>query len=143
MLRKTGEDYFALFLDFFTLIWSELSMPHIKGEENMFYQAELSFLQSCLARCQVQTLLVLPQALLIEPLDLGIRKLVGAPAGICSTCAEVVENIKDHTVYFLSDAYACSYLFFRLPRTEQLLLVGPYINVEKTAEQIMEAAEMR
>lgn len=109
----------------------------------MFYQAELSFLQSCLAKCHVQTLLVLPQALLIEPLDLGIRKLVGAPAGICSTCAEVVENIKDHTVYFLSDAYACSFLFFRLPETEQLLLVGPFVNAEMTTQLIMEGAEKR
>jgi len=107
----------------------------------MFYQAELSFLQSCLAKCRVQVQLLPAHALLTESLDMGLRRLLGASANICSDCSDVVENIKPHTVYMFSDAYNCNYLFLQLPSPENILLIGPYMNAEITTERIMEEAE--
>jgi len=109
----------------------------------MFYQAELGFLQSCLAKCHVQAQSVPRRALLTESPDMGLRQLLGAPTGICCDCADVVEKIKSRTVYVLSDGYACSYLFFQLPEQDHLLLIGPYMNTEITTERIMEEAEKR
>lgn len=104
----------------------------------MFYQAELKFMQDVLAKCRVQLLLVSADALLNDSPDLGLRRMLGIAGGLCGSHEEAVSNLRQHIVYLLRDAFYCNYLFLRLPRREDILLIGPFTAEEFTSDRVMQ-----
>jgi len=107
----------------------------------MNYQAELKFLQACLAKCRVQFEITAPHSLLTSAPDLGLRRLLGVDEGLCCGCADVINNLKSHTVYMLTDPFSCHYVFIQLPENDSVFLFGPYVTEEHTSELIIKMSE--
>lgn len=108
----------------------------------MFWQKELIFLTKILEKCHIQSFLVDPELPLDERFDMGLRKLF---------CAESEQenfytyfpNIETNTVYRVSDAFFCKYIFMLLPNTDKktIYIIGPYVSEEINNQKVLEQSE--
>ena len=108
----------------------------------MPYQTEFRFLKETLAKIHVKTALLVPGEVPTEAPDMGLRHFLGQTEDYLRFSTELPRRIQPNTIYKLTDAYLCSYLFLRLPTgVPSVLLLGPYLTVSPTRQQIMESAE--
>lgn len=54
-----------------------------------------------------------------------------------------IKNLKENTVYRITDDFCCCYIFMVLPDTEEksVMVAGPYIKTEMTYQTLIELAE--
>lgn len=105
----------------------------------MNYQAELGIVRASFEGLHVNTRIVYRDVPLSEELmNMGIRKLVGAPSDIRQLIAAKLDEANKHTIYIMTDSFACSYMFLILPDEVQecALLIGPYLSKPVTRAQI-------
>ena len=108
----------------------------------MPYQTEFRFLKETLAKIHVKTALLAPGEVPTEAPDMGLRRFLGQTEDYLRFSTELPRQIQPNTIYKLTDSYLCSYLFLRLPSgVPSVLLLGPYLTVSPTRQQIMESAE--
>ena len=81
----------------------------------MPYQAEFRFLKETLRKVHVQAALLVPGEVPTEAPDLGLRHFLGQTEDYLRFFTELPRQIQPNTIYKLTDAYLCSYLFLRLP----------------------------
>lgn len=108
----------------------------------MFYDNELNFLQKALLKCRIDSYIIDPNENIEHQLDKGLRKIFQAD-GVNKAFDNLFREITPRTLYRLTDIFSCKYIFLELPfcEKETLLLIGPYINFDVSAEQILEACE--
>ena len=104
-------------------------------------QAEFRFLQNTLVKVHLQCLLLtLGQTPEAAP-DMGLRHFLGHKKDYHRFFEELPQQAQSNTIYKLTDSYLCNYLFLRLPDSSQLLLIGPYLTVQLSHQQLLQEAE--
>lgn len=108
----------------------------------MFYSHELYFLQQMLTKCHLQSRIIDPAQPLDEGLDMGLCRLFSRN-DYPETFSDFFPTVSENTVYRLADVFMCRYVFLRLPtsESENILLIGPYMNVDISQQQILEQCE--
>ncbi len=108
----------------------------------MFYEAELQFLRSVFKKCHIRTFVFSSDDVPYEEIDTGFSKLLNISTDFEKSQKEIVNVIKENTVFEFKDIFSCSYMFMLLPESDkQVLLIGPYIENIPTRKQILETAE--
>lgn len=108
----------------------------------MPYQAEFRFLQQVIAKLHLQSCILTPGELPTEAPDQGLRHFLGQSEEYIRFFLDFPQQIAPNTIYKITDAYLCNYLFLRLPSgVPSVLVIGPYLTVSLTHQQIMESAE--
>ena len=109
----------------------------------MYYHAELRFFRSVLEKMLIQSHIVHHQDLSSYVLDFGLRKTLGTEMAYDEAFRKFVGMVEENTVYKLTDAYCCNYMFMILPDTDgnTSLVMGPYLSFEMSTERLMEEAE--
>lgn len=108
----------------------------------MFYSHELYFLQQMLTKCHLQCRTIDPNEVLDEGVDKGLRRLF-SHSDYLETFTDFFPEVSPNTVYRLTDVFLCRYVFLKLPSPESdnILLIGPYLNVDISHQQILEQGE--
>ncbi len=108
----------------------------------MFYDNELNFLQKALLKCRIDSNIIDPNENIEHQLDKGLRRIFQAD-GVNKAFEALFSEIIPRTLYRLTDIFSCKYIFLELPfcEKETLLLIGPYMIVDVSAEQILESCE--
>jgi AraC-like DNA-binding protein len=108
----------------------------------MWYQTELSFLQSMLKKMNLQILILTKDKFPVSPPDLGIRKFLGRETEYHRMFYELPFEASQNTIYKLTDNYLCNYLYLMLPgESPTILMIGPYMLVQLTHQQLLQEAE--
>lgn len=104
----------------------------------MNYQAELDIVRESFRMLHINTHIIYRDTPLDESIDMGIRKLLGASDNIGQVIGKKLDEANKHTVYIMTDGFACNYMFLILPDDERdcVLLVGPYLSKPITKQQI-------
>jgi AraC-like DNA-binding protein len=90
----------------------------------------------------LQFLQLLTDELPVDPPDQGLRKFLGREAEYRHIFCELPFQASQNTIYKMTDAYLCNYLFLKLPgESPVVLLVGPYMLLQLTHQQLLEEAE--
>ena len=108
----------------------------------MLHQPEFRFLKTALEKLHLSVTVLLPEQEPAEPLDKGIRRFLGREEEYRHLFRTVPFQMAQNTVYKMSDTFLCNYLFFLLPgKAVQAVLMGPYLTVQLTPEQLLQEAE--
>ncbi len=113
-----------------------------KEEEPMMYDSELQFLQKVLNKFRVQSQV-------INPADSGTRQFHLGPgnrflAGEGDTAFfDLLSSAQPNTLYRARNVFWCRYIFLQLPfgGEKNILLIGPYLDVDISHGQLMEQVE--
>ena len=105
----------------------------------MFYDNELLMLQKMLKKSHLQTRLINPNERSNEIFSYNPWRVFSKDI----TFYDVFPNMRKNTVYRVTDAFLCCYIFLLLPfcDEEKVLLIGPYNNVDLTHERVLEQGE--
>ena len=76
-----------------------------------------------------------------QPLDLGLRKLLGLQEEYRVLLKRLLSIARHNTIYRYTDRFSCSYFFLLLPETPEALLAGPYTASPITRQHLLEKAE--
>ena len=104
-------------------------------------QAEFRFLQNTLVKVHLQCLLLTVGQTPEAAPDMGLRHFLGHKEDYHRFFEELPQQVQNNTIYKLTDSYLCNYLFLRLPASSQLLLIGPYLTVQLSHQQLLQEAE--
>ena len=109
----------------------------------MFYEAELSFVQSYLKYSHIQCLLITEDYSSIEQIDFGLRKLVGLQSEYDKLLAFIKGNISPNRIYRIVDGFFCNYFVLALPDTNPAtaMLVGPFLMHNPLKTTLLELSE--
>lgn len=108
----------------------------------MYYNAEFKFLHSIFEKMRLQVLLLARDRLTPEPADLGLRNILGRTEEYRHVFNELPFKAAPNTIYKLTDQYLCNYLVLKLPEQKPaVLMIGPYMHMRLTSEQMMQEAE--
>lgn len=109
----------------------------------MYYDAELDFLRRALKKMHLQNALFHGDEMVVDQLDLGLRKFLGREDEYVSSFQATARWAKENTIYKLTDPYLCNYIILILPDTIRptYLIIGPYMSFFINQQQIMEEAE--
>lgn len=107
----------------------------------MPYQTELQFAQDLLSKSHIQTMIIDPTMPLSQVIDSSLFVLLASGANDTRCFTDFFPDIDNHTIYKVTDIFACRYLFLRLPDSTAVFVIGPYVvrNVERQA--FLEAGE--
>ncbi len=107
----------------------------------MLYEAELYFLRDVLNKYHLLTNIIDTKSLKDNKFDIGFRSLCDNDNGQFGV---LFPDIKSNTIYKLTDAFLCRYIFFRLPDREMdaVFVIGPYIKEDMSRQQLLERAEL-
>ena len=95
----------------------------------MPYQAEFRFLQQVIAKLHLQSCILIPGELPTEAPDQGLRHFLGQSEEYIRFFLDFPQQIAPNTIYKITDAYLCNYLFLRLPSgVPSVLMIGPYLK---------------
>lgn len=108
----------------------------------MFYDDELTFLRNMLSKCHLQNFIIDPQKTLDDGIDKGLRRLF-TNENIGQIFMDFFPDMKSRTVYRVTDGFFCRYIFLELPTYDEkkVFILGPYINIDISREQILELGE--
>lgn len=108
----------------------------------MDYQAELDFMIRALRRLRLQVHL-LKAGESLEVLDFGFRAMLGMQEDYENAASVFSRWSNQKTVYKVLDQFMCSFIYFLLPGTAPItaMVIGPYLTVDPSREQIMEKME--
>ena len=106
----------------------------------MMFEMELQFLQSILEKCHVACRVLAPHTA-APGLDHGLRRQLGLDEE--DLTGPLLTQCEQRVLYKYTDQFLSSYLSLRLPDEEQerVLVIGPYMAVEASWEQLLEQAE--
>ena len=102
-------------------------------EWNMPYEAELSFFTKLMENNNLKVFRF--RADNPPEVDLGLRRLVGlAETGIGRG---MLTKLDQNVIFTAQDSFCCCYSVLRLPQSEDVLLIGPYLRQEMTEPMIL------
>ena len=107
----------------------------------MYYEPELHFVCETLRRCGIQVGFTDASGLPERYWSMGPYSILLDKETFESSFAQGMSHIRENTVYQLTDAFSCRYLYFRLPELdrEAIVTVGPYLIEAVIPERLMEA----
>jgi len=110
----------------------------------MFYDRELRFLQDTFQKYRLQVSIMTAEQAADREFDLGLRRMLNRRAEVEQLLSRILKMVRPKMVYKFTDQFLCSYLFLSLPDQpeETIMIVGPYLSVEVTREQLLEQAEL-
>lgn len=108
------------------------------------HQSELFFLKDVLSKCHLQLAILDPDNIPDQCLDRGFRKMIGFHEPVERRLLDVIQSAKEKTIYRVTDSFFCSYSFFRYggQEKESVVVIGPYLSVELTYDQLLEQSEI-
>ena len=108
----------------------------------MLHETEFRFLQRILHNLHLPATLLTPQRPAGEALDMGIRRFLGQEEAYQRLFHTLPFQLEHNTIYKMTDAFLCTYLFLPLPQEERCtLLIGPYMTTQLSREQLLQEAE--
>ena len=109
----------------------------------MFYEPELHFVCDTLRRCGIQVGFTNAESLPERYWSVGPYSLLTDKASFDISVRQTMTQIRENTVYQLTDDFSCRYLYFALPVSDggSVVTVGPYLTQPVTPERLMEATE--
>lgn len=72
-------------------------------------------------------------------IDMGLRDILGQNSR--DIFEQELKQVKENCLYRLRDEFLCRYIFFCMPHTEKIALLGPYLSEEVTDAFLLETAE--
>ena len=108
----------------------------------MQYETELAFLCDTFERCYIQTS-ILDRDMPVPPqLDMGARALLGEENLTKRFFSDLLPPVEANTVYYMTDRFACNYLYLLLPGTSgSVLFLGPFQEELPSQQQLLQTAE--
>ncbi|MGN0571993.1 MAG: helix-turn-helix domain-containing protein [Candidatus Fimenecus sp.] len=109
----------------------------------MEYRAALTFFQKILHNFQIDTHIFSETTSAVQPIDRGLRAFLHMQADYDRIFSAPWAHMQPNTVYKAKDSFFCKYFFILLPGTAEptVLIGGPYITEEVTAQALLEQAE--
>ncbi len=114
----------------------------------MNYDKELRFFRKILANHRINSCIIAPYDKSYRHADKGLRDFLGMQEDYDQLFCTPHENIKDKTIYKITDNFFCSYIFINLPgkitadgKAPVTFIAGPFIEIELTQKMLMEMAE--
>ena len=107
----------------------------------MVYEAELGLLQSTFGKRGVQALRIDAAKPLDKRVDMGLGLLAGNKEYYTRSFYDCVPPVNKSTVYMMEDSFGCKYIYFLLPESKEMLVIGPYTDKMWTHAMIMEKVE--
>ena len=109
----------------------------------MNYDREFHFLYTVLQKNHVRALLLNSKDIASGRIDDGSLSPYAIPEPIEIDICALLANAEDKTLYHATDKLERKFTFLTLPgdKERDLLLIGPYLNVQKTQSQILELQE--
>ena len=108
----------------------------------MFHETEFRFLHNTLQKLHLSVTRLTPQAEFDIPLDLGIRRFLGREDEYRHVFYTLPFQMEGNTIYRVTDAFLCNYLFLRLPEKEPTaVVIGPYMSTQLSRDQLLQEAE--
>lgn len=109
----------------------------------MFYDAELSFVQSYLKYSHLQSLLVTAEFDTIEQIDFGLRKMIGLQMEYDKLMSFVKGNVTPNKIFRIVDSFFCNYFILALPETSTptALVIGPFLMQIPSKSTLLELGE--
>ena len=106
----------------------------------MHYEAELIFFQKLLKNFHLSVTMIPNTTPCLSEFDLGLRQLIYTEPIYLE---EHQLTFQQNTIYRISDAFLCNYIFFRLPDSpdSQSMLIGPYTHMFLTKQMIQDGME--
>lgn len=116
-------------------------LPIVGGK--MFYEPELHFVCDTLRRCGIQVGFTNAEGLPERYWNMGPYSLFTDKASFDATARQTMIQLRENTVYQLTDGFFCRYLYFSLPAPDKdsVVTVGPYLTQPVTQERLMEITE--
>lgn len=111
----------------------------------MFYDAELRLLRDTFQKCRIQTRIADLSLQPGERLEPGFHIFDNSIIDAAHPFREFVPPVKPGTIYRLTDPFGCQYMYLELPELprQAILVIGPYLTIPPTKQQIMEWSESR
>ena len=104
----------------------------------MLHEMEFRFLQRILHNLHLSATLLTPQDTADDALDMGIRRFLGQEDAYQRLFHTLPFQLEHNTIYKMTDAFLCTYLFLPLPQEERCtLLIGPYMTAQLSREQLL------
>lgn len=109
----------------------------------MFYDAELSFVQSYLKHCHIQSLLLTEDCTFLEQIDLGLRRLLGLQNEYDKLYTFISKQVQPNRIYRIVDSFFCNYFFLSLPDAPEpiTMVVGPFLMQNPAETTLLELGE--
>lgn len=74
-------------------------------------------------------------------IDAGLRRQLGVEPSVFSGCRVFFPHMEPASLYHVADRFYLHYLFFLLPDAPRCMVVGPYLSIRPSPQQILETAE--
>lgn len=107
----------------------------------MPYETELRFAQDILSKNHIQTLVIDSTAPLSQMVDTSLYVLLASGRDDTRCFADFFPSIDGHTIYKVTDIFACRYLFLQLPDRREVFVVGPYVVRDIERQTFLEVGE--
>lgn len=108
----------------------------------MRYRSELDFFIRILGNMNLEAHIISGNDF-PDNIDRGLRSFLGISTDRTSLFSQLQKELRQNTVYVITDEFLCNYIMFFLPETtdSRLFICGPYITSEITRKNLMEHAE--
>ncbi len=107
----------------------------------MLHETEFRFMQKILSNLHLPVHILADGAMPGAALDMGLRHFLGLDDAYRHLFFSLPSQLEEQTIYKITDSFLCSYLFLRLPQEQSALVIGPYMSVPFTREQLLQEAE--
>ncbi len=109
----------------------------------MFYERELEFLKRIYRKYNMSVITFDPVAPMAGIIGADLLKAIGRDVSDL-TFEEAVGEIKEQTVYRITDYFQCNYVFLKLPKNKDgfVLFIGPYAAEPIDEDKVIESAEL-
>lgn len=113
------------------------------GGKPVFYEKELEFLKRIYKKYNMSVVTFDPSAPMDGIIGADLLKAIGRDVRDL-TFEEAVGEIKEQTVYRITDYFQCNYVFLKLPKNEFgfVLMIGPYATEAVSRDKVLEYAEL-
>ena len=108
----------------------------------MLHETEFHFLQNVLQKLHLPINRLTPNQTPDQPLDMGIRRFLGRDDEYRHLFTILPFQLDGNTIYKITDAFWCNYLFLLLSEKERIaVVIGPYMSAQLSREQLLQEAE--
>lgn len=103
----------------------------------MFYEKQLEFMQSVFKKCRLNLQIVDISNPNNSEISLEYSKFFFKDKSLI----EHLKDIDSNTIYRAKDMFWCRYIYLKLPTENHVLVIGPYLNIDISHQQIIEQIE--
>lgn len=93
----------------------------------MNFEKELRFTREVLKKSHIQSAVIDPREPFDKSYDATLSAILIQGDNDAQCFNDVFPNTEGNVIYKVSDAFACRYLFMRLPNSRSVLTIGPYV----------------